>query len=246
MFTFIIGGGVKMNYYYTIKADIHASTQNKKYQDLSKLVMHVNEDLDIRYPKDDTLIKLMIRSGDELFGIYKDSKLFLEVYQRLIAEAKTYKIPLYIGLGYGLIENVTRDEHLVNGPSIWQATKALESIGKGIGKYDEKLGSNIQVKVLFTDIEESNKVYQTLIYLFSEKILKRTKEQSIAVKLMKKYPNKSYSELYDLIDPKNISYQDDAENKRIKFTKYLQRAEYHLVNDMVHVIAYNLERLVKL
>lgn len=234
-----------MNYYYTIKADIHASTQNKKYQDLSKLVMHVNEDLDIQYPKDDTLIKLMIRSGDELFGIYKDSKLFLEVYQRLIAEAKIYKIPLYIGLGYGLIENVTRDEHLVNGPSIWRATKALESIGKGIGKYDEKLGSNIQVKVLFTDIEESNKVYQTLIYLLSEKILKRTKEQSIAVNLMKKYPNKRYSDLYDLIDPTNITYQDDAENKRIKFTKYLQRAEYHLVNDMVHVIAYNLERLVK-
>jgi len=88
-----------MNYYYTIKADIHASTQNKKYQDLSKLVMHVNEDLDGEYSKDDTLIKLMIRSGDELFGIYRDPKLFLEVYERLVTEAKTYKIPLYIGLG---------------------------------------------------------------------------------------------------------------------------------------------------
>ena len=235
-----------MQYYYTIRADVRGSSKSKKYQELSSIVEKVNTGLDSFFNPKSTLISLMVRNGDELFGIYKDPNIFLEVYERLLTVVKFFKVPLYIGLGYGTLDKETNDEHLVNGPSIWMATEALESISKQIGKYDEKLNFNIRVKVMFKDTEQVNKIYQTLFYLFSEKILKRTYDQSRAVELIKKYPNKTYHELYDLINPKHNKEEDDTENKRIKFTKYLQRAEYHLVNDLVNLLLYNLKGMSKI
>lgn len=225
-----------MKYYFTIRADVKESKQNKKYKDLEKIAENVNKDLSlICKDTNTTLIKMTVRAGDELFSIYKCPNIALEALQLLLINAKKYKIPLYIGCGIGTLENISENENLVNGDSIWRATTALDKIKIGIPKYNEKLSGDLSLKIYFNDDNNINKIYQTLIFLLSEKVLKRTDLQNNAVLLLKKNNSKEYHELYDLLAG-SINTSTKIDDKRIKYTKYLQRAEYHIVNDLMEII----------
>lgn len=234
---------ITMQKFFTIRADVRGSTKNKKYRELQKVVSDVNSELSLMFNDAKlTLIEMTVRAGDELFAIYRSEDVALEALQLLLVAAKTYKVPLYIGCGNGELEDESEDENLVNGVSIWRATKALENVSKGKPKYNEKLISNIVLKVYLTDDDKINMTYQTLFYLLSEKVLKRTSQQNKAVILLKKYPKKEYNVLFNLLTDQVV--EDDSgskEDKKNKFNKYLQRAEYHIVNDLTEVIKNNIK-----
>lgn len=227
-----------MEMFFTIRADVQESTINKKYRDLIQVVANINDDLATIFKNDSsTLIKLNIRKGDELFAIYRDLNIALEALQLLLTEAKAYKVPLYIGCGYGEIEDVSDDENLVNGLSIWRASEALKDIKRARPKYNEKLSDNILLKVIVSNDDDKNDKYQTLFYLLAEKVLKRTTQQNTAVKLLKKYPQKTLNELYNLLE--GLNEEDNSkiiEDKKIKYIKYIQRADYYIVKDIVEII----------
>lgn len=235
---------VIMQKFFTIRADVKQSTINKKYRDLKKIVSNVNDDLSIMFKNDrSTLIELTVRKGDELFAIYGSQDIAFEALQLILVAARTYKVPLYVGCGYGEIEDISDDENLVNGVSIWRATNALNDVSAGRPKYNEKFVGDIVLKIMVTENNKINDKYQTLLYLLAEKVLKRTPQQNKAVMLLKKYPQKEYDSLYNLLE--GLAAEEDSsakEDKKIKFIKYLQRADYLIVNDLVEVIIKNIEK----
>lgn len=124
------------------------------------------------------------------------------------------------------------DPNVVNGPSIWQATKALESL-KRSSNYNEKVATSLNVKINF--VENTTTASQTLLFILSEKIFKRTNEQIEAVRLLNQYPNEAFDKLYDMLPQQ--SKEESKQDKANKFTKYLQRAEHLLVNDIIEILA---------
>jgi|LSQX01.3.fsa_nt_gb hypothetical protein len=225
--------------FFTIRADVKLSKQNKKYRDLQKITKDVNDELFLIYKNNQaTLIEMTVRAGDELFSIYRSLDAALDAFQLLLISAKKYKVPLSIGCGFGRLDDESDNANLVNGVSIWRATEALEKVKRGLPKYNEKLEGNIGLKIDFSNDKNINKLHQILFFLLSEKVLKRTKQQNKAVLLFKQHPQKEYHELYDLL----TNYEDNTstkDEKRIKYSKFLQRAEYHIVNDLIDLIKNN-------
>jgi len=220
-----------MKIYYTIRADVISSTKNKKDQELFKIIDHIKANKHLINDKN-ILVQLTKRSGDEIFGVYSDAFDFVMTYTLLIQAAKIYKVPLSVGLGKGTLESISSHEEEVNGESIWLSTEALELVKKHI-KYDERINKNLSVKIVTN--QENNKAIQTILYILSEKLSKRTVDQIEAVRLVTKYPDKQYYELYNMLE-NTIDDQSDIDNKRIKFTKYLSRAEHLIINDLIKLL----------
>ncbi|VEU81078.1 Uncharacterised protein [Haploplasma axanthum] len=228
--------------YFTIRADIKNSSKNKKYEELNDLVGKTNQTLSKIINNNKAIISFKVRFGDEIFAVYDNLHDGIEAYQILLYHALSMEIPLYIGCGYGTLEKITNDEHLINGESIWFATDAIESIKDILGKYNEKLNIKTDVRIKFniSSDNKKNRNVQNIFYVISDKIAKRTEQQHRAVNLIKENKQLENYQLYDILEG-NINYQNtdkEKEEKRIKFTKYLQRAEYYFVNDLIKTLIY--------
>lgn len=227
-----------MRVYFTIKADIHQSKRNKKYRDLDVVIENINNCLYQLYDEETvTLIKMTQRSGDEIFAVYTDFLASLDALQILLIIAKDKNIPLNIGFGAGVLDEVNSDSNIINGESIWKATSAVEKLRNSLPKYNEKVKQNLAFKVIFFEDDYENKKFQTLLFLLFEKILNRTLLQNKAVWLVRNNPDMEYYRLFDLLHGEDqIFVSSKQEDKRIKFTKFLQRAEHQIVQDLVELI----------
>lgn len=227
-----------MRVYFTIKADIHQSKRNKKYRDLDVVIENINNCLYQLYDEETvTLIKMTQRSGDEIFAVYTDFLASLDALQILLIIAKDKNIPLNIGFGAGALDEVNSDSNIINGESIWKATSAVEKLRNSLPKYNEKVKQNLAFKVIFFEDDYENKKFQTLLFLLFEKILNRTLLQNKAVWLVRNNPDMEYYRLFDLLHGEDqIFVSSKQEDKRIKFTKFLQRAEHQIVQDLVELI----------
>lgn len=227
-----------MKVYFTIKADIHQSKRNKKYRDLDVVIENINNCLYQLYDEETvTLIKMTQRSGDEIFAVYTDFLASLDALQILLIIAKDKNIPLNIGFGAGVLDEVNSDSNIINGESIWKATSAVEKLRNSLPKYNEKVKQNLAFKVIFFEDDYENKKFQTLLFLLFEKILNRTLLQNKAVWLFRNNPDMEYYRLFDLLHGEDqIFVSSKQEDKRIKFTKFLQRAEHQIVQDLVELI----------
>jgi len=93
--------------YYTVRADIKDSSKNLKYKEIGNLLKYVDTNLN-KELSNDTLINLVQRGGDEIFGVFKSAKALLLNYALLISAAKIYHVPLYIGIGVGHLDITTK------------------------------------------------------------------------------------------------------------------------------------------
>ena len=156
--------------FFTIRADVKLSKQNKKYRDLQKITKDVNDELFLIYKNNQaTLIEMTVRAGDELFSIYRSLDAALDAFQLLLISAKKYKVPLSIGCGFGRLDDESDNANLVNGVSIWRATEALEKVKRGLPKYNEKLEGNIGLKIDFSNDKNINKLHQILFFYCRKK-----------------------------------------------------------------------------
>lgn len=225
--------------YTTIRLDIKKSRKDNKFKQMKSFLEEIDnrlEKLNHKHlsDKQSSLIKLQIRNGDELFGIYSDMDYSFKVIEAIIVSAQKLKIYIYLGIGIGPIdmdENISKeDAHSVNGQSIWNATSALEEAKKS-GSYGKK-----NTYKLITNFKKD--VYNTTIkYLFSNalnNLEKRTTDQQLAIDLKRMYPDAIDADLYLKLKPQ--ASNNKSETNRVNFIRFITRADVDSYNTAINCI----------
>lgn len=223
---------------FTIRADIKKSRTNLKYNKLEKLITKINEVQNSEH-RLESIIDLQVRNGDEIFGVYKNPELFMDILKKLIVESKNLNIPLYVGIGVGNIDENIKDSNLINGSSIWYATEALKNAEIHNKRYDIMINKDLSFSIKMEN-ESIGNIIKTLLFTFFTILTKRTVEQIKSVDLYEKYPKTSKAKLYGMLTNKKII---NATEKQISssvrlFDKFLYRAQYNFVNDIIENIIF--------
>lgn len=196
----------------TIRVDIMKSKEQEKYKQLEKLQQALLK------ANDSDLIPFEIRNGDELFGIFKSVQRGLDQLERLIS---LKQLGLYIGIGFGNAQG--EGSHLINGPSIWFASDALEHSKQVKTNSLNIISSSIHLTYFGP---QHQKTINLLFYYWVQNILTRTARQQAAIDLRVKYPLESDANLFLKLDP--LADPNKTENNRVNFSRTLTRAQYNL------------------
>src|SRR3954470_20173333 len=105
-----------------IKGDIIGSRKIGKEIQLKSIVQELNSIFE-----GNILTDFTVRFGDELFGVVNDFEVGYKVFRELFFLSREYKVPLYVGVGFGNIVNRNlKNPDDVNGQAIWNSADALE------------------------------------------------------------------------------------------------------------------------
>lgn len=204
-----------------IKGDIIGSRVNRKERELKGIVDHLNHEFNGHL-----ITEFTIRAGDEFFGIVNRFRSGYEVFKEIYYLSQKFRVPLYVGVGFGDIFNESLDDpERVNGEAIWNASDALEFLrttnfrGKdAIHSLDE----SFKYDMLIGNDRENSSIINYYIYFIFDKIRKRTEKQTKAIRMLEKNPDLTYGELGEY-----LNYRE--EHRIVNVSKLLARAEYQLV-----------------
>lgn len=223
----------------SIKADVIDSRKNNKSKELPKLIDKINN----KY-ENILVTKFILRSGDELFGNIKleynnfENSLWeaYEVYKSIYYISEEYKIPLYIGIGIGEIDNKNlEDANLVNGQAIWYATDAIEEIKNTNMKkeiFKEINKNKFRYNIKISNDENINDIALSYLYFIFSKILNRSEKQRMAIKSKEINKNYTNDDHY-----RSILTEKELEDYNVftsgnNFSSLLKRGEYLLVKEL--------------
>lgn len=206
-----------------IKADIIGSRKNGKEIQLKSIVQELNTTFE-----KNLLTNFTVRFGDELFGIANDFEAGYKVFRELFLLSRKYKVPLYVGVGFGNIVNKNlKNPDNVNGQAIWNSADALEFLQLSTfrGKSAiQSLDKYFKFKVIIGNNNPDSSIANYMLYFILEKITKRTEKQSKAIRLLEQYPTLNYEQIGNYLDY-------EGENRKANVSNLLIRAEYNIVKD---------------
>ncbi len=203
-----------------IIADVIASRNKDKKNELRKMTEVINN----RF-LDSILTEFTVRNGDEVFGILSKYSEGYRVLKNMLTLSEELSVPMYVGIGIGLITNEDLDNpHVVNGSAIWSASDALQHLKKKKtrGFKPSSHHSSFRWLVQSTyDIPYDVLNYQ--IHFLFERLLKRTDKQKEIVNALESSENNvHYEELGE-----SFGYE---KNSSSNVSKILARADHHLVS----------------
>jgi hypothetical protein len=204
-----------------LSADVIDSRFKSKHKELQDITNELN------FKYENVLItKFTVRAGDEIFGIVNGFDNGYSVFKELFKLSKTFKVPLYVGVGFEdiLNQNLT-DPNTVNGKAIWNSADAIKILKDSKKKKNLKsLDKNFLFLFLVGNNFNNYMAINYLLYFIMEKVIKRTEKQNKAIELIENNPNKNYKEL-------GLKLDYDINNSESNISKLLNRAEYNIVKE---------------
>jgi hypothetical protein len=191
-----------------------------KAEELDEISEKINKELN-----NHILTPFTQRIGDEIFGIVNTYSKAYYVLKQLYLLSKEYSVPLYVGVGFGAVEDKdVTNPHKVNGSAVWSASESLSSIKKdnSENKAFKNLSKDFKFFFKASNLEFPylNINYQT--YFIFEKIMKRTDLQQRACIKKEQDPKITLETL-------GTALGYEGENKAKYAWRLLNRAEFDLV-----------------
>jgi hypothetical protein len=206
-----------------IKGDIIGSRKIGKEIQLKSIAKELNNIFE-----GNILTDFTVRFGDELFGVVNDFEVGYKVFRELFFLSREYKVPLYVGVGFGnIINRNLKNPDDVNGQAIWNSADALEFLQLSTfrGKSTiQSLDKNFKFMIIIGNNNPDSSIVNYMLYFILEKIKKRTDKQSQAIRLLEQHPKLNYEQLGKYLDY-------GAENVKANVSNLLKRAEYNIVKD---------------
>lgn len=204
-----------------ITADVIGSRKNGKEVELDEAVSLLNK----KYGGQ-SITPFTKRAGDEIFSVLANFSDTYYVLKDLLKLSNQRNIPLYVGVGLGVVNNEHVDNpHAVNGTAIWNSADALKSVKENDStvKYFRNDGATFRYFLYADDSDVPYKLLNYMISLLFEKIGKRTEKQIQAIDMVEQFPTLTQEAI-----GKKLGYEKNAASS---VGKILYRAEYHFVHE---------------
>lgn len=207
---------------FCLIADVAQSRINPKAKELDTMITSLNREF-----HKDLLTNFTVRAGDEIFGLATDFRKGYAMFKELYYLARTNKVSLYVGVGFGNIykQNLDNPEE-VNGPAIWYASDALKKVKEAPSSHRWLHSMHDHFKYFFhveDHVQESLFLNYYVSFVF-EKVMKRTDKQIEAIRLLTKYPHLTYEEI-----GQKLGYT--KANAQVNLSNLLSRAKYRLIKE---------------